>query len=90
MQSMTPQELEMLRLRVQLEALRVLVRGLYTGIANSSPTTPAVLRERFVALRAEHSQIALKGIGPEQSDLIAAEYQEALDDLLQFIEGGLR
>ncbi|MGO9263441.1 MAG: hypothetical protein ACLQBA_00910 [Candidatus Binataceae bacterium] len=87
---MTPAELEILRFRVQLEALRVLVRGLYTGIANSSPTAPAILRERFAALRNEHGKIALKGTTPEQSDLIAAEYQEALDDLLQFIEGGLR
>jgi hypothetical protein len=48
---MTPEELEFFRLKVQLEALRVVVRGLFTGLANSSPTGAQALRERFAQLR---------------------------------------
>jgi hypothetical protein len=86
---LTPEQLEIFRLKVQLEALRVLVRGLFTGIANSSPTGPDTMRQRFAELRNEHGKIVLKGAPPEYSDMLTAEYQEALDNLLSFIEGGL-
>ena len=86
---MTPEELEFFRLKVQLEALRVLMRGLYTGLANSSPTAAQAFRESFAKLRKEHGKITFKGLFPEYSDMLASEYQEALEDLLSFIEAGL-
>jgi hypothetical protein len=61
---------------------------LYTGLANSSPTAAQAFRDQFARLRQDHSKIALKGMTPEYSDLIAAEHQEALDDILTFIEAG--
>ena len=87
---MTEAELEILRLKIQLEALRVLLRMLYTGLANSSPSGPQAFRDQFDHLRQEHAKIALPGIAPEYSDLVAAEYQEALDDLLSYITAGFR
>jgi len=87
---MTKEELEIFRLKVRVEALRVLVRGLYTGLANSSPTAKQALRERFAILRKEHSRIVLKGIAPEYSDMLSSEYQEALDEFLKDIESGLK
>jgi hypothetical protein len=51
-----------------------------------SPTAPTELRHLFATLRAQSSKIALKDRAPEQSDLLAAEYQDALDSLLKFIE----
>ena len=83
---MTPQELEIYRLKVQMEALRVVVRIIVGGLARSSPIVAQRLLEQFASLRLEHSQIALKGVDPGVSDLAAAEYQEALEDLLSFIE----
>jgi hypothetical protein len=85
---MTESELEILRIKVGMEAIRVLLRGLYTGLANSSPTAAQGFREKFSALRKNHGEIALEGVAPEYSDLMAGEYQEALDDLLTFIESG--
>ena len=88
---MTPEEeLEIFRLKVQLEALRVVVRALLTGIANSSPDGPQILRERFAELRNKHSKITIPGLRTGYSDMLTAEYQEALEDLLSFIEAGLR
>jgi hypothetical protein len=86
---MTEDELEMFRLKVRVEALRVLVRGLYTGLANSSPNGGQAVRERFAALRAKHSKVVISGIAPEYSDMLASEYEEALEDLLKYIESGL-
>jgi hypothetical protein len=88
--SMTKDELEMLRLRLRVETLLLVIRMLYTGLANSSPTAVQAFRDQFARLRQAHSKIALKGMTPEYSDLIAAEHQEVLDDVLTFIESGFR
>jgi hypothetical protein len=87
---MTETELEILRLKVRIEVLQVLIRGLYTGLANTSPAVAQTVRDRFSDLRQKHDKIALTGTTPEMSDLISAEYQEALDDALSHIESGIR
>lgn len=85
---MTEQELDLLRLKLRLQALEVLVRGLYVALASLSPSAPQALRVKFEALRKETALVAVKGYPPEYSDMIAAEYQTATDDLLSFIEKG--
>ena len=87
---MTESDLEILRLKAGMEAMRVLIMMLYTGLAGISPNAATIILEKFSALRKEHRKIALQGIDPALSDLVAAEYQEALDDLLSFIESGLK
>ena len=87
---MTPEELETFRLKAQLEVLRVLVRGLYTGLANQSESSAVSLHELFAEIRKRHSKVVLKGLAPALSDLFSAEYQEALEDLLAFIESGIK
>lgn len=86
---MTEQELELLRLKLRIEALQVLVRGIYIGLAALSPDAPQALRVKFEALRRETSLIVLKQYPPEYSDMISGEYQTAINDLLSFIEQGL-
>jgi hypothetical protein len=86
---MTESELENVRLRVQQEVLLLLVRGLYTGLANSSPASAASLLETFASLRKDHQRIVLKGMNPAYSDLLSAEYQEALESSLSYIESGI-
>jgi hypothetical protein len=88
--NVTPKELESFRMKMQLEALRVLVQGLYSALANSSPEASANLRERFAELRRSHGQVVIKGVDPAYSDMLAAEYQSALEDLLSSIEEKLR
>jgi hypothetical protein len=87
---MTEGELETLRLKMRIEVLQQLLRGLYTGMANSSPSVARIVREQFSALRQEHAKIVIPGVRPEYSDLIAGEYQEALEDALSHIESGIR
>jgi len=87
---MTEAELDILRLKLKIEVHQLLLRGLYTGLVNSSPTGPQAYRDRFAALRQEHSKIAIPGIPPEYSDMLSGEYQEALEDTLSFIEAGFR
>jgi hypothetical protein len=87
---MTETELEILRLKLRLEVHRVLLRGLYTMWANTSPAAAQAQLDRFAALRAEHAKIVIPSLRPEYSDLIAEEYQDALDDTLSAIEAGIR
>jgi hypothetical protein len=86
----TEAELQMVRISANLEAIRTLLRGLYTGLANTSPNAAQVIREKFAALRTEQQKVTLRGVDPAMSDLVAAEFQEALDDLLTFIESGFK
>ncbi len=86
---MTPQTLEIVRLKAQIHALQVLVRTLFVGLGMQSPTAAAGVRQHFEALRAQHAQITLDHVDPAESDMVAAEFQEAIDDLLRFIEQGL-
>ena len=79
----------MMRLKLQIEALQLLLVMLYSGVANTSPDGPRLLREKFAKLRQDHLKIALKGAPPAVSDMAAGEYQEALDDLLKRIENSL-
>ena len=85
---MSPQELDLLRVKVKLEVMLTLHRGLYTGLANSSPAAMEAMKIQFSNLRNGHAQIAIKGLAPEYSDMVSGEYQEALEDALSFIEAG--
>ena len=85
---MSPQELELMQMKIKTEVLLTLIRGLYTGLANSSPAAMEASKQTFAALRKEHSLVAIKGLSAEYSDLVSAEAQEALDDVLKYIENG--
>lgn len=86
---MTPSELEILRLKNQILALQILLRALCGAIGRTSPSFLPSLHETGKQMREEYSKIVLKGYPPEQSDLIAGEFQEAFDDLIKFIEAGV-
>lgn len=86
---MTEAELEIVRLKLKIEALLVLIGGIYTGLANSSPTASQAILGQFEKLRQDHAKIALPNYSPEYSDMLAGEYQEALEGFLKVIESGL-
>ena len=86
---MTEAELENVRLKLTIEVLLVLIGGIYTGLANSSPTAAQVIRGQFERLRQDHAKIALPSYSPEYSDMLAGEYQEALEGFLKVIESML-
>lgn len=88
--AMTEHELEILRLKASLEVHLTLLRGLYTALANTSPAAAKGFRGQFEALRKAHQKIAIQGVAPEYSELLAGEYQDALDDALKQIEAGFK
>lgn len=86
---MTPEELEIVRFKVKILALETVLDSFCNAVASSSPTAPAALRMKFQDFRKKHSKIVLPGYSAEYSDLLAGEYQEALDDILTKLENGL-
>ncbi len=87
---MSETDLEIFRLKMRLESVYVLLRALFSGIVNSAPDDSKAFLEAFAQLRKEHDKVALPDLPGEYSDFAAAEYQEALDDLLSYVEEGLR
>ena len=85
---MSPQELELMQMKIKTEVSLTLIRGLYTCLANISPSARLGVEKIFSNLRQEHSLVVIKGLAPEYSDMVAAEAQEALEDVLKYIESG--
>ena len=75
-------------MKIKTEVLLTLLLGLYTCLANSSPAAMEGAKQIFANLRRHRSSITIKGLSPEYSDMVSAEAQEALDDVLTFIEAG--
>ena len=85
---MSPQELELMQMKIKTEILLTLIRDLYTSSANILPVAKKSINYQFAKLRQEHSTMVIKGIPAEYSNLVAAEAQEALEDVLKYIESG--
>jgi hypothetical protein len=80
----TPQELEILRLKAKLIALEALVATLYSAVA-SSPASRALLIEKLDGHAASMSDLKFPNHTAEYSDLYAAELRDAVDSLNAFL-----
>jgi hypothetical protein len=83
---MTEDELEVLRLKVRIVVLESLVHALCTVLARTLPGARQAMLDQFQLFRQKQSQVVLPGFPPEISDMVAGEYQEALDDVLKAAE----
>jgi len=86
----TESDLQTLRIIVSITAIRTLLRECLADMAASSPARGYRYREIFAKLRVTPQTLALNGIDPGLQDLATNEYQEALDELLSYVEAGLR
>lgn len=85
---LTESDLQTLRLIVSITAMRTLLRECLVEFAGASPDRASRCREIFARLRSK--PLALRGIDPTLLDLAENEYQEALEELLSYVESGLR
>ena len=83
---LTPEELDHFRTKLKVEALWTLVRALYTAAARMTPNGAQNLREQFQVLRQTTDTVAIPGLPPEYSNLVADEFRAALDDYLTDLE----
>ena len=83
---MTEQELEIVKLKMKIEALSLVFFGVCNALGRAYPAFVPSLLSTVKEKQIEYQSIALKGISPEISDLMAAEFQEAFDDLISLME----
>ena len=82
---MTPDELQIIKLKSQILALETVVKMLCSALGRTFPSFLQSLHESGIRAKEKYSHMSLKGYPPEMSDLLAGEFQEAFDDLIKFI-----
>ena len=85
---LTETDLQTLRIIVSITAMRMLLRECLVEFAGASPERAYRCWEMFARLRSK--PLSLRGIDPTLIDLAENEYQEALEELLSYVESGLR
>ena len=83
---MSPEELDLFRLKMQVQSLRLLIEGLYATLGRASPAFASSLSTSFAELRPRYEQVVLRNLPPGYSDMLSAEFQNAFAEILTSIE----
>ena len=75
---MTPDELKFTRLEMRVRALQVLLQSVVRGLAQGQPQALQAWKKSALEIAARKT---IPGIHPAESDMLVAEFQEALRDL---------
>ena len=79
---MTEQELEVIKLKLRLEAASVCLLTLSRSLALHFPAFGERLSNDLKTLSQENAHLVFKSMKPEYSDMLASEYQDALNKLI--------
>jgi hypothetical protein len=78
-------DLEVIRLKSELVALETLVVALTRSLASWQPSLDKSLRTTADELRERYRHLPMRDSSPETAGLVAAEFQEAWDRLMQLV-----
>ena len=78
-------DVEVIRLKSELLALETLVVALTRSLASWQPSLAQSLRATAEELRERYRHLPMRDSTPETADLVAAEFQEAWDRLMQLV-----
>jgi hypothetical protein len=78
-------DIEVIRLKSELVALETLVVALTRSLASWQPSFAESLRATAKELRERYRHLPIRDSSPETADLVAAEFQEAWDRLMQLV-----
>lgn len=76
-------DMELIRLKSEFLALETLMVAVLKSMQRSMPQFAESLRTSAQAATEQYRELPVKAQSPEESDLLAAEFQEALNRLLQ-------
>ncbi len=82
---MTEQELEVVKLKLRLEAVSVLTVNMYRLMAQSSSQLNFNIRNSLRQIEDDHANVVFASMKPEYSDMLAGEYEDALKGLIESI-----
>jgi hypothetical protein len=83
---MTPSELEQVRVIARHLVTQTALEMLYKTLVRSSPVFAQSFLDAAAAWRQSAGETRFPWASPEYSDLLNAEYQQALEDFLHAIE----
>lgn len=86
---MTKEELETMRLQFKIEALTVCLSTLLRALSQASPVFAESFLHSAKKTQNEYLKIVLRQHEASTSDMVAAEFQDAFDDLIKFLESEL-
>jgi hypothetical protein len=78
-------DIEVIRLKSELVALETLVVALTRSLASWQPGLAKTLQATADELRERYRHLPLRDSSREMADLVAAEFQEAWDRLMQLV-----
>jgi hypothetical protein len=78
-------DIEMIRLKSELVALETLVVALTRSLASWQPTLAKSMQATAEELRERYRRLPILDSSPETTDLVAAEFQQAWDRLMQLV-----
>ena len=78
-------DIEVIRLKSEVVALETLVVALTRSLASWQPTFTKSLQATAEELRERYRHLPIRNSSPETADLVAAEFQEAWDRLMQLV-----
>ena len=78
-------DIEVIRLKSELVALETLVVALTRSLASWQPTFTKSLQATAEELRERYRHLPIRNSSPETADLVAAEFQEAWNRLMQLV-----
>jgi hypothetical protein len=78
-------DIEVIRLKSELVALETLVIALTRSLASWQPTLAKSLKATAEELRERYRHLPIRDSSPETADLVAAEFQQAWDRLMQLV-----
>jgi hypothetical protein len=78
-------DIEVIRLKSELVALETLVVALTRSLASWQPTLAKSMQATAEELRERYRHLPIRDSSPETADLVAAEFQQAWDRLMQLV-----
>jgi hypothetical protein len=85
---MTENELEKLRLICRAEAAEIMLGALVAATVKKQPAAAQLFQQTGSLMKKSYSNIYIRDIPPEYSDLYAGEFQDAVDSLVVRLQAG--
>ena len=87
---MTEQELEIIRLDLRVQVLRTVVGNILVALSRLHPAIGPTFVQGWGAQLENLPDVPLSGVTAAQSDLLASERRDAIEETLSYLRGVLQ
>ena len=86
----TEQDLEIIRLNLRLNVLRGVIGNILVALSRLHPAIGPVFAEGWRSQLENLTEVPLTGVSAVQSDLLASERREAIEETLSYLQSVLK